>query len=88
VRSLARSGGYRGGKVENLYRAGAQRNIDAFHKAVINSDITNPTVEPSVNAALACILGRQAALRKTKLTWKDLLKENKRIEPDLTGLKA
>lgn len=86
VRSLAKSGGYRGGKVENLYRAGAERNIAAFHKAVINNDVSNPTVEPSVNATLATILGREAALRKTKVTWADMLKENKRIEPDLTGL--
>ncbi len=87
VRSLANSGGYRGGKVENLYRAGAQRNIDTFHKSVINGNTTNPTVEPSVNATLATILGREAALERTRLTWTDLLKQNKRIEPDLTGLK-
>jgi predicted dehydrogenase len=88
VRSLARSGGYRGGDVENLYRAGAERNIDAFHQSVINGRHDNPTVEPSVNAALACILGREAASRGIKLTWDELLKENKRLEPDLTGLKA
>ncbi|MCP4455968.1 MAG: Gfo/Idh/MocA family oxidoreductase [Planctomycetes bacterium] len=88
VRSLAKSGGYRGGKVENLYRAGAERNIDAFHKSVINGHVDDPTVEPSVNATLATILGREAAARKTRLTWATLLKENKRIEPDLSGLKV
>jgi len=88
VRSLAKSGGYRGGTVENLYVAGAERNIDTFHKSVLNGNVTNPTVEPSVNAAMACILGREAAARKTKLTWAELLKENKRLTPDLSGLKA
>ncbi|NQV34569.1 MAG: Gfo/Idh/MocA family oxidoreductase [Phycisphaeraceae bacterium] len=88
VRSLAKSGGYRGGNVENLYRAGAERNIDTFHKSVINSHYDNPTVEPSVNATMATILGREAAARKTKLTWDELLKENKRLDPDLSGLKV
>ncbi|MCF7973550.1 MAG: Gfo/Idh/MocA family oxidoreductase [Phycisphaerae bacterium] len=88
VRSLANSGGYRGGTVENLYRAGAERNIGTFHKSVIAGRCDNPTVEPSVNAALATILGREAAARRTKLTWEALLRENKRLEPDLSGLKA
>ncbi len=88
VRSLAKSGGYRGGKVENLYRAGAERNIDTFHKSVINGQVDNPTVEPSVNAVLATILGREAARRRTKLTWDELIRENKRLAPDLSGLKA
>ena len=88
VRSLANSGGYRGGPVENLYARGAERNIDTFHKSVINGQHDNPTVEPSVDAALATILGREAAARRTRLTWDELLKENKRVEPDLSGLKT
>ena len=48
----------------------------------------NPTIEPSVNATLATILGREAARRRTKLTLDELLHENRRLEPDLTGLTA
>ncbi len=88
VRSLAKSGGYRGGKVENLYRAGAERNIDTFHTSVINGQVDNPTVEPSVNATLATILGREAALRSTKVTWDELIQENKPLRPNLDGLEA
>jgi len=88
VRILANKGGWRGGDVVELYPRGAERNIDAFHKAVTAGDCTNPTIEPSINATLATILGREAARRRTKLTLDEVLRENRRLEPDLTGLKA
>jgi len=88
VRILANRGGWRGGDVVNLYVAGAERNIAAFHKAVTTGDTGNPTVEPSINATLTTILGREAARRRTKLTLEEVLKENRRLEPDLRGLKA
>ncbi len=88
VRILANRAGYRGGDVENLYPRGAERNIAAFHQAVSSGDCGNPTVEPSINATLATILGREAAARKTKLTWQELIRENHALEPDLHGLEA
>jgi len=88
VRILGNSTGYRGGAVENLYPRGAERNIDTFHKSVTNGVYDNPTIEPSVNATLATILGREAARRRTKLTWDELIRENKRLEVDLSGLKT
>jgi hypothetical protein len=36
----------------------------------------------------ACILGREAAKRNTRLTWDELIEENEKVEVDLTGLKA
>jgi len=88
VRILGTRTGWRGGDVANLYPSGAERNIDAFHKCVTGGVYDNPTVEPSVNATLATILGREAARRRTKLTLDEVLRENRRLEPDLTGLKA
>lgn len=88
VRILGNRGGYRGGDVVNLYPRGAERNIDTFHKSVVNGVYNNPTLEPSVNATLATILGREAAKRNTKLTTEQVIRENKRLEVDLTGLKA
>ena len=88
VRILGNRGGYRGGEVVNLYPSGAERNIDTFHKCVSNGIYENSTVEPSVNSTLSAILGREAAERNTKLTWDDLIRENKRLEVDFTGLKA
>jgi myo-inositol 2-dehydrogenase/D-chiro-inositol 1-dehydrogenase len=88
VRILGNRGGYRGGEVVNLYPSGAERNIDTFYKCVSNGIYENSTVEPSVNSTLSAILGREAAERNTKLTWDDVIRENKRLEVDLTGLKT
>lgn len=88
VRILGNRTGWRGGDVENLYPRGAERNIATFHKCVTQGIYDNPTIEPSVNATLATILGREAARRKTRLTLDEVLKENRRLEPDLSGLKA
>ncbi|MCL5278974.1 MAG: Gfo/Idh/MocA family oxidoreductase, partial [Planctomycetes bacterium] len=88
VRILGNRSGWRGGAVVNLYPSGAERNIDAFHKCITQGIYDNPTLEPSVNATLTTILGREAARRRTKLTLTEVLKENRRLEPDLTGLKA
>jgi len=79
---------YKGGTVENLYRAGIEANLNAFHKSVTAGVYDNPTVEPSVRSTLACILGRDAARANGQLTWQDMMKANRRIEADLTGLKA
>ncbi len=87
VRILGNRTGWRGGDVVNLYPSGAERNIDTFHKCITTGLYDNPTLEPSVNATLTTILGREAARRRTKLTLDEVLKENRRLEPDLTGLK-
>jgi predicted dehydrogenase len=72
--------------VENLYEAGAVRNIATFYKNVTEGHFQNETVQRSVDGVLACILGREAAARSIRLTWENLIKENKRLEVDLTGL--
>jgi predicted dehydrogenase len=76
------------GQVENLYHDGIVRNIATFYKNVTNARSENPTVRRAVDSALTCILGREAASRRIRLTMDDLIKENKRLEVDLTGLKA
>lgn len=77
-----------GGQVKDLYAAGARRNIATFHDSVVNGTCANPTVEPSINAALATMLGREAARRRTRVTWDEMIQERRSIEPDLRGLKA
>ena len=77
---------YEGGPVEDLYVQGALRNIDTFHTSIINGVYDNPTLEPSVNANLAAILGREAASKKTTITWDELIRQNRRLEVDTTGL--
>jgi len=77
---------YGGGKVENLYKAGAQRNIATFYQQVTQAQVDNVTVACGVDSALTCILGREAAIRNTKVTMEEVLKENKKLEVDLKGL--
>jgi hypothetical protein len=77
-----------GGAVENLYQAGAVRNIAAFHEAVTAGRADNDTVPPAVDSALVSILGREAAARRTTVTMADILRENRRLETNLEGLKA
>lgn len=75
------------GEVENLYEAGAVRNIARFHACVTTGNTANDTVRRSVDGALATILAREAARRGTRLTLAALLEERQRLEVDLGGLK-
>jgi predicted dehydrogenase len=74
-------------QVDNLYPNGAKRNIATFHANICAGRFENPTLRRAVDSCLACILGREAGLRNGRLTMEELLKENKRYEIDLTGLK-
>jgi predicted dehydrogenase len=76
------------GTVADLYTSGAVVNINEFHDAVIKGDCSNPTVVPSVRSNLTAILGREAAYHRDELTLAALLKQGKKLEPNLKGLKA
>jgi myo-inositol 2-dehydrogenase / D-chiro-inositol 1-dehydrogenase len=79
---------YDGGNVGNLYTTGAQTNIQEFHQFITEGKHDNPTVAPSVRSNLTAILGREAGYRDGEVTWSDLLRENKKLELDRTGLKS
>ena len=74
--------------VGDLYMTGTVVNINEFHAAILKGDCSNPTVLPSVRSNLTAILGREAAYRQDELTLAALLKEGKKLEPDLKGLKV
>jgi myo-inositol 2-dehydrogenase / D-chiro-inositol 1-dehydrogenase len=76
------------GQVSNLYQEGIVRNIATFYDNVSQGRADTSTVRRAVDSALACILGREAATRRVRLTMDDLLKENKRLEVGVTGLKT
>jgi predicted dehydrogenase len=78
---------YRAG-VDNLYEAGAARNIDTFYRNVTEGNFANETVPRAVDSALTCILGREAAARGTRVTMEQVLAENKKLEVNLAGLKT
>ena len=77
-----------GGDVVSLYDRGAKRNIAAFHKNITEGDFSNTTVTRAVDGTLTAILGREAGMRQEKLTMEQVIKENKKLTVDLTGLKA
>jgi len=72
--------------VENLYEAGATRNIAAFYKAILEGPYNNLTVERAVSGCLTCILGREACLRARRVTMAELFAERKKVPLDLRGL--
>jgi predicted dehydrogenase len=73
--------------VGDLYQSGTVVNINEFHDAILKGDCSNPTVVPSVRSNLTAVLGREAAYRRQELTLAALLKEGKKLEPNLKGLK-
>ena len=75
------------GEVVNLYEAGARRNIATFHQQVIEGRHDNPTVRRTIDGTLTAILGREAGHRGVRLTMAELIKENKHLTVDLSGLK-
>ncbi|MCX7049564.1 MAG: Gfo/Idh/MocA family oxidoreductase [Candidatus Sumerlaeota bacterium] len=79
-------GGWQGGEHTSLYSDGAKSNIALFHKNILEGACHNPTVLAGVNSTLTGILGREAGKINGKLTWDEMIKANKKIEPDLTGL--
>jgi len=76
------------GKVENLRPNGAQRNIASFHDRIENGRFEDEAVARASDGCLRCILGREAAARKTRLTMDELIREGKKLDVDLAGLKA
>jgi hypothetical protein len=77
-----------GGEVVSLYDQGAKRNIAEFYRIVTEGQHDNPTVRRAVDGTLTAILGREAAGLRTRLTMDELLRENRKLEVDLTGLKV
>jgi predicted dehydrogenase len=77
-----------GGAVQDLYEAGAVRNIGAFYDNVTQGRFANESVQRAVDSALVCILGREAAARRTRLTLAEVVRENRRLEADLRGLRS
>jgi hypothetical protein len=79
--ALASLSCYSGGNHEN-------REDDEFYRNITEGRCENPTVKRAVDGHLTAILGREAAYRQGRLTMDELLKENKRLELNLSGLKS
>ena len=76
------------GTIGSIYDQGAIRNIADFYRNITEGHFENPIAQRAVDGTLTAILGREAAARGTRLTMEALIKENKKLEVDLKGLKA
>jgi predicted dehydrogenase len=76
------------GTIGSIYDQGAMRNIADFHRDITGGHFENPTVHRAVDGTLTAILGREACARRRYLTMEELVKENRKLEIDLRGLKA
>jgi len=79
---------YRGGRTDPIFAEGCIQNIKDFYANITEGKFANETVAPSVRSNLTCILGREAAYKGTPLTWDEMLKENRKVDPKLEGLKG
>ncbi|MHB8899829.1 MAG: Gfo/Idh/MocA family protein [Thermoguttaceae bacterium] len=79
---------FAGGTVDNLYKAGAERNIATFHRQITEGNFANDTVRMAIESCLATILGRQACLRKGRMTMDELRQAGQKLPLDLGGLKS
>lgn len=79
---------YGGGTVESLYDRGAIRNIATFHENIVQGRFENATARQSSDDALTAALGREACTRGGRVTMDELIRENRELPFDMTGLKA
>lgn len=79
---------YLSGKTSDIYQAGVVTNIATFHQAIASGDYSNSTVAPSVESTLLTIMGRTAAYERRLVTWDEIQKCDKRLDPKLADLKA
>ena len=79
---------YKGGRFDQLYTTGAQANIETFHRNITRQRYENETVPESVRSNLTAVLGREAAYKGGEVTWASLMQSQRKLEPDLRGLKS
>ena len=79
---------YKGGNTGPIYQQGAITNMKAFHKSIAEGNVANDTVAPSVRSNLTSILGREAAYANGMVVFADLLRQAKKADLRLEGLKA
>ncbi|MEI6645296.1 MAG: Gfo/Idh/MocA family oxidoreductase [bacterium] len=77
-----------GSASNNIYNDGAEANVAEFYRCIIEEKYDNPTAFRAVDGTLTAILGREAMARRGLVRMEDLLRENRKLELDLSGLKA
>ena len=76
------------GTIGSVFDQGVVHNVADFYSAVTEGHFENPSVKRAVDGTLAAILGREASARGRYLTMEELIKENKKLPANLTGMKT
>lgn len=79
---------YAGGEVVGLYDNGIRRNLATFYDDVVGGRCANTTAQRSMDCTLTSILVRDVARRGAPMTMEELIRENRRLEANLKGLKT
>jgi len=79
---------YSGAASGNIYNDGAIANVAEFHRCITQGDFSNPTAKRATDGTITAIMGRDAMARNCLLTRDELIRENKKLEANLKGLKA
>ncbi|MBI4560327.1 MAG: Gfo/Idh/MocA family oxidoreductase [Candidatus Hydrogenedentes bacterium] len=78
----AKSEKWPGGTTDQIYREGAVNNIKDFCAGIRKGQFLN-NIEESANSTLTSILGRMAAYKGRTVTWKEMMRDHKRLDPKL-----
>jgi len=76
------------GQIGSIYDDGVVRNVAEFYRNLTEGHFDNPTARRAVDGTLTGILGREAAARRRYLTMEELIRDNKKLEADLTGFRG
>lgn len=77
------------GKFRGLYDKGIAANWNTFHDNIAKGNFAQETVAPSVQSHYLAMLAREACYRGgAPVTWDEVVKSDKRMQFDTTGLKA
>lgn len=79
---------FRGGSTGPIYEEGVVENIKTFHAAITGGEVSNPTLEPSIQSNLITIMGRMATDCGRTVTWDEMIQSKERADGRLDGLKA
>lgn len=71
---------------KGIYNEGAAANVAQFYTNIVEKKFGNETVPRAILGHLTCILGREASARGSRVTMDELIKENKKLTVDVTGL--
>jgi hypothetical protein len=76
------------GKTDNLYKEGSVQQVRIFRENITGGKFENATVPNAVETNLLCLFAKFAAEKKRTVSWEELLKDTRKAEWDLSGLKA